>query len=193
MNEHVDVARSAHRSVTAPRVHLLNGGASVHEANERRQSSFRRHDAGARTRMNATAMLLKVARRLREDDDDDLAEFAAVIERVLAGDEPSLDRAIGLCVPSQRSIETQAFLIRRNELLRRLAADHFPDLSTHAAATELHRIWRRYASSAWPRERNSATMPVHRIEKPEFAFWQIMKLQDRVLAERSIRRILAMS
>lgn len=143
--------------------------------------------------MNAVG-LAGVARLLRAHDDEDGQEFAAALERYLAGDHATLDEALELRpAPGQRSLQTQAALARRDEFLRRLASDHFPALSANAAAKAMHRTWSRYAASAWPRERVSPALPVHRINSPEFGFWQIMRMQDRVLSERTIRSILATS
>ncbi len=138
--------------------------------------------------------LAKVASHLRTSSDDDVLEFAASVERVVSGDETSLDRLLGLRpAPGQRSLETKVAINRRDELLRRTAADHYGDLSAAATADAMHRAWLRYAESAWPRERNSAALPTHRIDKPEFGFYQIMKTDNCVLSARSIRRILATS
>lgn len=114
--------------------------------------------------------------------------------RLYFGDDTSLDHVFGLRTnPGQRSIQTKAMVARRDELIRRLAADHFRGASCNATAAAIHKAWSRYASSAWPRERGSDAIPVARINRPEFAFWQIMKLQDVVLSQRTIRSILAAS
>lgn len=125
-------------------------------------------------------------------------EVRVAAERLLSwwwsGAAERLDRVVGIApAPGQRSAQTQAEIAQRDELVRKLAADYFPDLRSHPAAVALHRQWARYASSSWPRERMLDDVPPHRVGKPEGTFWQIMRLQDRVLSERSIRKILAAS
>ena len=104
-----------------------------------------------------------------------------------------LERVLGLRpAPGQRSPNTVARLAQRDVLIRALAAAHYPGRSL-AAAEAMRRAWARYASSGWPRDRQSEEVPSYRVGKPEAWFWQIMRLQDQVPAERTIRRILATS
>ena len=118
----------------------------------------------------------------------------AALENVLRGEASSLDQALGLRPkPGQRTIATTAKTKRRDELLRRTAADFYPGHSPTVAAHEIYKIWSRYAESAWPRERIASDVPINRIDTPQFYIWQIMRLQDHVLSERTIRLVLAAS
>lgn len=115
------------------------------------------------------------------------------ISTFLIGTAP-LDRALGLVgAPGQRTVRTIAKLEERDDAVRQLAAEHYTGLRKHQAAARISGAWAKYASSAWPRERLLDEVPTVRLGKPEATIWQIMKLQDLVLSERSIRRILATS
>lgn len=104
-----------------------------------------------------------------------------------------LERVLGLrAAPGQRSPETKALIARRDALVLQLATDHYPDRQS-AAASKMHKAWMRYAASSWPRERLLPEPPRRREQTPELFFWQIMRLQDQVPSERTIRRILATS
>jgi hypothetical protein len=109
------------------------------------------------------------------------------------GGRQPMERVLGLrSDPGQRSPQTQAMLVRRDDLVRK-ASVQYHGLSANAVAKAMHRAWSRYATSSWPRERGLGDVPPRIDGKPEALFWQIMRIEDRVLSERSIRRILATS
>ena len=139
--------------------------------------------------------LLQLALCGQEHPDPQVREVSTTLmEWCQAGAPERLERAIGIIpAPGQRSAQTQAQIAQRDDLVREMAADHYPNLRSHPAACEMHKRWGRYASSSWPRERMQDDVPPHRIGKPEGKLWRIMKLEDRVLSESSIRKILAAS
>ena len=53
--------------------------------------------------------------------------------------------------------------------------------------------WHRYATTGWLRERTLPAPPAHRQRTVEARFWEVMHLRDHVLAERTIRALLAVS
>ena len=139
--------------------------------------------------------LLRLAMTGQKNPDPQIREVSeTIIDWWLSGGEERLDRSVGTVpAPGQRSSQTQVQMTRRDELVRTLASEHFPELRSHPAAVAIRKQWSRYAASAWSRERLGDSVPKHRVGKPEAMFWQIMKIQDRVLSERSIRKILAAS
>lgn len=139
--------------------------------------------------------LLKLALAGQRHTDPEVRAMAeTVLDWWWAGATDRLDRAVGIIPsPGQRSQQTQVIIARRDDLVRKLASDHYGAMRSHPAAIAICKQWSRYAASAWPRERLRTEPPPHRIGTPEALFWQIMKLQDRVLSERSVRQILAAS
>lgn len=139
--------------------------------------------------------LMRLAITGQKSPDPQIREVSeTIIAWWFSGGSERLDRLVGTApAPGQRSSQTQHQITRRDELVKNLASEHYPELRYHPAAVAIRKQWSRYAASAWPRERLGDSVPKHRVGKPEAMFWQIMKIQDRVLSERSIRKILAAS
>lgn len=76
-------------------------------------------------------------------------------------DRPSLDRLLGLAPePGARSWQTIQRHARRDEALRRLAADHFPSGSCRQRAAQIRERCERYEAAEWRRaDRMAGTMP----------------------------------
>ena len=105
-----------------------------------------------------------------------------------------LEEALGLATgPGQRKAATIASIASRDELLRAAAAEFFPDLRPAEQARDMHQHWRRYVAAGWPRERALEEPPERRRGTIEGALWRVMKTRDHLLAERSLRLILAVS
>lgn len=122
--------------------------------------------------------------------DADREFLAEGIGRFLTGDD-DLDCALGLKTePGQRSVRTRAAIAERDRLVAEAAAEFFSDEPPAAQARAIHERWTRYATSGWRRERALSTLPSIRHGKIEGRIWQIMKVRDFVLKERSIRGIL---
>ena len=125
--------------------------------------------------------------------DADREFLAEGIGRFLTGEE-ELDCALGLkAEPGQRSARTRAAIAERDRLVAEAAVEFFPDQPPAAQARGLHQRWSRYAVSGWRRERALSAPPPMRRGKIEERLWQVMKVRDLVLTERSVRAILAAS
>lgn len=126
--------------------------------------------------------------------DRDRRQIADALARFLAGEEPSLDEALGLKPQGgQRSAQTVAILAERDRLLREAAAEFFSGLLVTQQARELHRRWTRYEASGWRRERALDVVPSSRLGTLEGRLWAILRLRDFVPCERTIRGALATS
>ena len=127
-------------------------------------------------------------------DDPDARWFAARFAAYLTGAFPprDLDAALGLRpAPGQRSFDTAERLAARDELYRRLARKHFPDLRPTKQAYAVQRTIRRYVASAWRNEQH-LTMCRHGPGTLKALLWQILTLDGgRVLSSKRLRKILA--
>ncbi|MGY2845637.1 hypothetical protein ACVIWU_004492 [Bradyrhizobium sp. USDA 4509] len=90
--------------------------------------------------------------------------------------------------PGQRSLETQAAIERRNDLIRRLARRFYPGRSRNQQAESIHRDLARYAGGSWRTASAAAECP-HRDERRQL-LWRVLKARDRVPTARFINDIL---
>ena len=141
--------------------------------------------------------LLRLVAHLRDGTDlpaDDRRHIALAVETWLTGNATTLDAAFHVQPqPGQRSLPTQFARQRRDDLIRQAAARFAQGDTPAAQARWLAERWRRYAGTAWSRERHLDAPPAHRAGTVEALFWQAMKVADVVLRERTVRQILAAS
>ena len=137
--------------------------------------------------------LRRAVARMKCIDDPDATWLADGITAVLAGDQGSLDEALGLRLgPGQRHPATLARLAERDKLYRRAAQEFFPGLNPTRQAHELHRAFSRYETTAWRFDKGgTVTCPPQYAGTVRALAWKILNLTDRVQSERSIRQILA--
>jgi hypothetical protein len=116
------------------------------------------------------------------------AAIADAVARLVCGDPPPLVLRIALYLASHprelilelgRADPMGVLLRQRDDLLRGLGLPPAP----------LAKALRRYRSDCWPRDRALARSP-YRQDDRRNVFFQILKLVDRELGERQIRRIL---
>ena len=145
-------------------------------------------DVSAADRLRAAADVLE------RQNEPSVRVVADGIRAYLTGAASSLDEALALIPDAgQRRPSTMARLAERDALLRRAADQFFPGPNTSHQARELHTAISRYASSSWPRERELVTCPARHDGTINGAAWELLSLGDRVLSERQIRKILALS
>lgn len=123
------------------------------------------------------------------------AEF---VEKHLAGFAANLNPAArehfeSLLTPSGRErLKLPASTLRtrhRDDAVRWIREQHWPDLSTNAAAIAIETALDRYAATGWPRHTAAGTRP---LADPERWLHRLLDLNDgEVLSARSIRRILS--
>jgi hypothetical protein len=92
--------------------------------------------------------------------------------------------------PTLRTATPLAAIEQRNDLLRVAAARFLPGLCVQAAARDLHRELRRYATTAWPRERLLDALPQKHRGTMREALWRALKARDHIPSESHLRRIL---
>ena len=142
-------------------------------------------------------IMLALAAHLRDGaalPDAARQHVARAVEKWLAGEVETLEAALGVQPgPGHRRLPTQLARTRRDDLVRQAAARFAEGTSPAAQARWLATHWRRYAGTAWPRERHLTTPPAHRAGTIESIFWQAMKIADATLSERTIRSVLAAS
>jgi len=78
---------------------------------------------------------------------------------------------------------------KRDALIVECRRRFFPNHTDHDAAHELAVAWRRYAASAWQRDRTAETCPARIAGKLQGALWTIMQISPRVLSAERIRKI----
>lgn len=141
--------------------------------------------------------LLALAAHLRDDaplPDAARNHVAAGIDAWLHGDAATLDAALHIQPqPGQRRVATTFARHRRDALVRDAATRFAPGESDAARARWIAERWRRYAGTAWPRERHLSAPPAHRAGTVEALFHQAMRIADATLGERTVRGILAAS
>ena len=75
----------------------------------------------------------------------------------------------------------------RDDAIRQLHAQHFPELVGRAAARAVGGALRRYQSTSWPRDRRSHRRP----DGVDGACYDLLTLADRVPSEETLRRMFA--
>ncbi|PDS79157.1 hypothetical protein [Rhizobium sp. L43] len=121
--------------------------------------------------------------------DEAAARIGAAVQRVLDGDEDSLDAALseGRGWRSWRSDLARA---ERDRLICEIEAEFFADRPTREAAREIAKGLDRFHSGVdWRRFRNAETNPFPQGLKAKF--WLILKAIDRPLSAARIRDLLA--
>ncbi len=96
----------------------------------------------------------------------------------------ALDYAPGA---GKRLPETKALLARRDDLLKRIAK--FYTGSGRARAVAIAEGWSRYATTAWPRDRDADACPRRHMGTPQAVHFDLMKLSLMPLSAESIRKI----
>lgn len=124
--------------------------------------------------MTAPAALARIIDAVERGQPLDPADAAALLAGLRAG---SLDRALGITPTSQRD------QLIRDGIARFLNHESAP-------ADKFKERLAQFASTAWSRERDLPECPRRHLGKLEEVLWRILKLRDRVLCARQIRRIL---
>lgn len=141
--------------------------------------------------------LLALLTHLRDGTDlpaDDRRHIALAVETWLHGDAATLDAALGVQPqPGQRRVPTVYARHRRDALICEAATRFAPGDTPAAQARWLAERWRRYAGTAWPRERHLDAPPPHREGTVEAVLHEAMRIADATLSARTIRLILASS
>lgn len=85
----------------------------------------------------------------------------------------------------------EAAMRERNEALRRLAGQHFAELTRNQQGSEIARLALRYTTSAWRNDKDRDEMPPHYRGRPQQWLWQACKSGAPMpLSERQLRNIL---
>lgn len=137
--------------------------------------------------------LTRAASHLQASSDERCQRVGLRLAAWITGELDGLEAAMGIGGPGQRTLATRRTLAQRDELVRRLAAVHFPGLRATAQAERIHALLIRYHASAWPRERDAATCPARHRETPYAFAWAILQAHDRPLSARQLRKKLAPS
>ncbi len=118
-------------------------------------------------------------------------QFCEAVDRWRSG--CSIDQAFGLKLrPGQRSLRTRAAHEQIDDLLRHAAASpRFENLPIAAIARKISRELTNYASTAWLREKKCGECPPRRVGSIYEIFWNLLRIRDKPLTARTIRRILA--
>lgn len=93
--------------------------------------------------------------------------------------------------PGHRLPMTLLRLTARDHFLRAAAEIHCIGMSDRAAAEWLHQRLARYSECAWRRDRNEETCPPRHAGRIDGLLWCVLKCSDRVVSERTIRRVLS--
>lgn len=140
--------------------------------------------------MTVPPLLESLVRALAVSPEEDAAACSQAVQRVLDGEAEGLDDAFGLRPgPGERHWRKVAALHRRDDLIRKAAAEHFVGLPHREAAERIASELGRYrASRDWRRDRAATACPLTGIKAK---WWQILKLLDRDLGPSRIRQVLA--
>ncbi|MCA1492751.1 hypothetical protein I6F11_17665 [Ensifer sp. NBAIM29] len=127
--------------------------------------------------------------RILAEAGDEAAALRSAVDRVIAGDADSLDAELGLKPgPGERNWRTVAALQRRDDLIRRAAAEHFADLTNREAAEQIASALSRFRNSHdWRRSRAATTCPLLGVKA---TWWSVLKLRDQPIGAERIRQIL---
>jgi len=118
------------------------------------------------------------------DGPEGLQHLVAAIE---AGAELSAEQRRALAAALRMLPEAK--LTERNDLLIKLRNQFFSDWSDNSAACEIAKLWKRYATDAWPRDRSAPTCPSRHLGTPRSFFFAIMRISPRVLKHEMVRKI----
>lgn len=140
--------------------------------------------------MTVPPLLESLVQALSVSPAEDAAACSEAVQRVIAGEAEGLDEAFGLLPgPGERHWRTVAALHRRDDLIRKVAAEHFVGLPHREAAERIaSELGRFRASHDWRRARAATACPLFGIKA---AWWSILKLIDRDLGSSRIRQVLA--
>ncbi|MGO7030639.1 hypothetical protein ACCS91_27260 [Rhizobium ruizarguesonis] len=120
---------------------------------------------------------------------DGAAELRLAVQRVIDGDEPSLDLALGLKpAAGRRGWKTVASLEERDRLIRETATTFFPGKSIREMADAIaNGLERSHAGTDWQRFKSVDACPYPQGLKANF--WFILKAFNRPLSAESVRKI----
>ncbi|MGR9311379.1 hypothetical protein ACU8MX_18355 [Rhizobium leguminosarum] len=138
----------------------------------------------------ASDPLLMLQQILADQAGDGAAELRLAVQRVIDGDEPSLDAALGLKpAAGERSWRTTAALEERNRLICETALTFFPGSSNRERAEAIAAGLERFRSGPdWWRYRARKTCPYPQGLKANF--WLILKVLDQNLSADRVRKVL---
>ena len=118
--------------------------------------------------------------------------LGASLQSFLDRDSASMDEALGLKYP-RGGVPwwLEEAIGNRDEALRRLAADHIPDISAAAKAKAIHSMSVRYAASGWRFDRDREDPPCEYAGTMREYLWAAFKSGAAMpLGERQLRNIL---
>lgn len=81
-------------------------------------------------------------------------------------------------------------LARRDDALRRLAAEHYSSLPPSERAAAIGVSLRRYASTSWPRDRHFSACPSRLVGTSGELLFAIMSVSRAPMSDRQIARII---
>ena len=80
----------------------------------------------------------------------------------------------------------------RDAALRELSGAHFPELSVYSRAKAIAGLSERYATTAWPRDRQCDTMPERYRGTPKEPLWRAFRSEAKMpVSERRLRTLLS--
>ncbi len=110
---------------------------------------------------------------------------------LLSSDAAPLEAALGIaCEPGQRSFRTRRAIADRDVKLRAAAATLPAEWSVARRAEAVATALRRYAATAWPRERSLDACPRRHVGRMEEHLWRAMRAHPRPIGARQVRCML---
>jgi hypothetical protein len=88
-----------------------------------------------------------------------------------------------------RTRQTLLLISERNKLLAE-AARFFPGAFDREIARQLRTALLRYQTGAWRRTRVETTCPTRHLGRLDALLWQLLRIRDATLSERTIRAVL---
>lgn len=116
--------------------------------------------------------------------------LAAGISAVLAGEERSLDEALGLTAHGGVSLPRQVRIARRNAMLRDFAEGFLSDLGAEKRAGELAKELARFNDRLWPRLSPRADCPPHLVGTRDGALFDLFKIGARPIGQKQLARLI---
>lgn len=144
----------------------------------------REGDAGLRAARDLTAMAMAA---LAHGGPDARRAAARALEWLHGDEANDLASALGLAGPGRTHARQRLRQERRDEALRALRRARCPDLNPTAAGAFLAQAWRRYAATAWPRNRDADIVPT---AEPEATLHELLARGHDPLSARRLRAIL---
>jgi hypothetical protein len=134
-------------------------------------------------------LLESLARALAVSPAEDAAVCSQAVQRVLDGTTEGLDEAFGLKAgPGERNWRTVDVGRRRDDLIRKAAAEHFAGTTKREAAELIASELMRFRSCHdWRRSRADTVCPFQGVKA---IWWQILRLVDKPLGAERSRQIL---